>query len=240
MGADEQLGRDLSVGLALGGEPGDLLLLRGELVTGFRCSCARVFARGQQLDPRTVRECGRSHRFEDLVGGSEMYPCVAATARPPQPFAVEQMRARQLGRQAGMAEVVERFAIESLGRVVGGEQRTGAEQQTERPGRAARIRPFAEAIQRGPGGIFIAGADGRLDHIGESVCPEPENVLLKDPQRVQASLLVAAKAEFENREQVLDDRHAEPLAAGERLGGDAVGERAWSCTRRRANRGSPA
>ena len=116
-----------------------------------------------------------------------MHPCVAAPAQSPQPLAVEQMRARELGCEAGVVQVIERFAVEGLGRVVGGHQRIRAGEQPERPRRAGRFCPLAETIQRGSRGIFITTAHGRLDRVGERVCPDPENVLLKHSQRVQAS-----------------------------------------------------
>ena len=49
--ADEQLGGDLRVGLAIGGEPGDVRLLRGELPARLDRALAHGLAGGQQLVP---------------------------------------------------------------------------------------------------------------------------------------------------------------------------------------------
>ena len=78
---DEQLGCDLGVRLALGGEPGDLVFLRGELVARLGCPNPWVFAGGEQLDPGTVRERAGADRVEHLSGGPQMYAGVAASAR---------------------------------------------------------------------------------------------------------------------------------------------------------------
>ena len=146
MRADEQLGPDLGVRLSLGGEPGDLLFLGRELVARLGRPDPRVLTGGEKLDLRAVRESARADRFEHLMGGPQLYARVAAPAQPTQPLAEEQLRARQLGRDAGVAEVVERFAIEALGCIVGREQRIRAREQAERPRRASRESALAEAL----------------------------------------------------------------------------------------------
>ena len=54
---------------------------------------------------------------------------------------------------------------------------------------------------------------------------ERQHVLFEDPQGVHARLVVRPQAELEGREHVLDESHSESLAARDRLGRHAVGNR---------------
>ena len=96
-GAQEQLRGDVTVALAVADQPGDLRLLRRELVLGLRCPRAGALSGGQQLDPGPLGEGPGVHRGEHLVRGAELAARVAAAALAAQPFAVHQVSAGQLG-----------------------------------------------------------------------------------------------------------------------------------------------
>jgi hypothetical protein len=90
-GADEQPGGDLPVGHALGGQPGDLRLLRGQRVHGPHGALAGVLAGGAQLGPGPLGERLHAHRVEHLPRGAELLPGVSPTPLPAQPLPVQQV-----------------------------------------------------------------------------------------------------------------------------------------------------
>jgi hypothetical protein len=94
--ADEQTSGDLPVGEACRGEPGDLGFLRGELGGCIRCPRAGMLAGRLELDLRSITEGVDPEFAEEAERRAQLDPRVEAPALPPQPFAVEQLRARQL------------------------------------------------------------------------------------------------------------------------------------------------
>src|SRR5205085_2773963 len=68
-GADEQLGADLRVRLPVGGESGDLGLLRGEDVACFLGTPARRLSGGEELATSTLGERVGPEAPEHLVRG---------------------------------------------------------------------------------------------------------------------------------------------------------------------------
>ena len=79
-GAEEQLRGDVPVAVALADEPGDLCLLRRELVFGLGYSLAGVFPGGQQLGPGSFGKSFGAHGLEHVVGGAQLLARVTAAA----------------------------------------------------------------------------------------------------------------------------------------------------------------
>src|SRR5689334_14983018 len=95
-GTDEQPTRDLPVGQALGGQPGDLRLLRREHSRSPGAARAGPLAGGAQLGPGPARESRRAHLVEHLEGAAELVASVAAAALAAQPLPVHLMCPSQL------------------------------------------------------------------------------------------------------------------------------------------------
>src|SRR4051794_1371088 len=93
---DEQLRTDLRVRMPLGGQPGDLRLLRRQQVPRLRREPAHGLARGLEFAAGAFGERLGAHRDEQLVGGAELLARVRAPALAAQPLAVEQAGAREL------------------------------------------------------------------------------------------------------------------------------------------------
>src|SRR6266508_1659267 len=70
--ADVQPGTDFRVRKALTGEPGDLLLLRGELTTCLDGPLAHLLARGEQLPAGPLGEGLHPDRDEHTVGPAQL------------------------------------------------------------------------------------------------------------------------------------------------------------------------
>ena len=70
-GADteKELGGNLLVGMAGGRQPGDLVLLRGQLIPRFVAAFSDGLASGDQLPPASFGKCLRTHPVEHLEGG---------------------------------------------------------------------------------------------------------------------------------------------------------------------------
>ena len=92
-GAEEQLGPDLHVGAAAGGEPGDVRLLGGELAGRLDRPLAHRVAGGQQLTPGPPRERPHADRGKQVIGGPELGAGVPAPVLAAQPFAVQEVSA---------------------------------------------------------------------------------------------------------------------------------------------------
>jgi hypothetical protein len=121
VGADEQLGGDLLVGGTVGREAGDLCFLGGQVVARLDGPFARMFAGCFELDPGAFGERFHAELREQFVGGAELLARVAPAALAAQPFAVEEIGARELDPYAGPLEPLDRLAIERLGRFAFGQ-----------------------------------------------------------------------------------------------------------------------
>src|SRR6516225_8564408 len=88
--ADEQLGADLRVRQAVAGEPGNLLLLRGELLDRAGAALARLLTRRQQLAAGAFGERLHPDRGEQVIGGAQLLARVQAPALAAQPLPVQQ------------------------------------------------------------------------------------------------------------------------------------------------------
>ena len=112
--ADEQLSADFRVGEPFPGEPGNLPLLRGQVIACVDGALAHSFAGGQQLATSALSECLRSHGSEHSVRRTQLLARVHTPAFAAQPFAAEQMRPGVLSAQAGTAEPLDRLTVEML------------------------------------------------------------------------------------------------------------------------------
>src|SRR3954465_5872796 len=92
-GADEELGADLGVGAAVDREPGDLLLLRRQLVERLRRALADALARREQLATGALGERLCPHATERVVRRTQLRPRVHTAALATKPLAVQQLGA---------------------------------------------------------------------------------------------------------------------------------------------------
>ena len=97
--ADEQLRADLRVRQALTREPGDLLLLRRELLACAKRALPGLLACRQQLAAGALGERLHANRRELLIGGPQPFARIEPSALPAQPLPVDQMRAGQIRTQ---------------------------------------------------------------------------------------------------------------------------------------------
>src|SRR5215218_9753443 len=115
--AEEELGADLRVGPPVAREPGDVLLLRGELVARVVAALAHLLAGGQQLVPGTLGESRCARRQEHVARDAQLLARIDAPALAAQPFPEEQTCACQLHAQARAGEAVDRLTVQALGGV---------------------------------------------------------------------------------------------------------------------------
>ena len=99
-GLMKQLRADLGVRASLGGEPCDLLLLRGEAVARLGAALAHRLAGGRQLAAGAFGEPFMPISREHAVRDPELLARVHAPALASQPLAVDEMGARKRGRDA--------------------------------------------------------------------------------------------------------------------------------------------
>src|SRR4029453_1708618 len=110
--AEEELGADLRVRMAGGGESRDLLLLRGQLVPCLVGAFADLHAGRGKLAASPLGERAGAEVAQTLVGTAGLLACVHAPAFPSQPLAVEQVCAGELGADRRAAEPSDRFFVQ--------------------------------------------------------------------------------------------------------------------------------
>ena len=99
------------------GEPGDVVLLRGQLVAGLDGAAAHLLPgrhsswRARSANPWMPMD------DEHLVGRAELLAGVDAPLLPPQPLAVEEVGASQLRPERGAGEAIDRLRGTRLGGV---------------------------------------------------------------------------------------------------------------------------
>src|SRR5664279_3277269 len=105
--------------------------LRSELVSRIHGSFAGMLTCRLQLEPCALGERLHSKVCEEFVSGSQFLASVQAPVLTPQPFAVEEMRARELGRKPRAAQSFDRFAVQRFSRIAVCQQRsrTGGDPQ---------------------------------------------------------------------------------------------------------------
>ena len=108
-------GDDLAVGQARQGRPGNLVLLRGELVARACGARAGGLADGQQLAAGPLREGLHADRSEHVIRSAQLRPRLGPPVLATQPLAVQQVRAGEFDTKAGSAQPIERLTITGLG-----------------------------------------------------------------------------------------------------------------------------
>src|SRR5690349_20800571 len=164
--AEEESRADLRIGHAVAGEPGDLLLLRGELVACLGAALADLLAGREELAACAFGEGLHADDGEHLVGRAELFAGVDPAALAAKPLAVEEVGTRGLRAERRAAQAIDGLAVEILGDGAVAQQRSGARLDSERPLGAAgssRLRKALEPDRREPS---IAAPGGRLDEFG--------------------------------------------------------------------------
>jgi hypothetical protein len=122
-GADEQLGADLRVRVALGSQPGDLRLLHGKGVARVHGALAHCLACRLELLAGPFGERRGPEPAEHVVGGPQMLARFRSPLLAAQPFAVHQVGAGEMDGDAAAPEAVDRLPVEGVRRRAVAEQR---------------------------------------------------------------------------------------------------------------------
>ena len=163
------------------GEPGDLLLLRRELLARLERALAPLRAGGDQLAPGALGERLHPDLGEHLLGRPEPLARLAETRLAAQPLSVHEMAARELGPAPRPAEPLDRLAIRRLGGIAIGEKRPRTRLDAEREVATCRLRGRREPVQRIARELRVADARGGLDQLE----PRPHRQPGKDAVRVR-------------------------------------------------------
>src|SRR5512132_3804439 len=94
--ADVEALADSSIRKARCGEPGDLRLALGQLVSCLGGAPADSLPGGGELPRRPLGEGRETDRLQHPVRGSQLFPCMAAPTLAPQPLAIEEMGAGEV------------------------------------------------------------------------------------------------------------------------------------------------
>ena len=146
---EEQLGTDLRVGEPVAGEPGDLLLLRREILARLERTLAQLRTGGDQLALGALGERLHPDLGEHLLGGPQPLARLAGTTVAAQPLAEDQMCTGELNARIP-AQSVDRLVISGFGIVALAEQRPTARLDAEREAGAGGLRRRGEPIERIP------------------------------------------------------------------------------------------
>src|SRR4051812_12645052 len=95
VGTEKEHGSDLRIREPVTGEPGDLRLLGGEVGLLLRLALASRFTGGLELAASPLGEGPGPDAAEDLVSCPQLPSGVHATVFTSQPFAVDQVSARE-------------------------------------------------------------------------------------------------------------------------------------------------
>ena len=158
--ADEELGADLGVGVAIGRQPGHLRLLRGEDRARLHAAPPHRLARRLQLSAGPVRERQGPEPVEHLVGGPQVLAGVHAPLPATEPLAVEQVGPAQLHPHARSVEPLDRLAVQRLGGVAIGDEGAWIAPALRAPNRCPTRSPCQPADRRHPPQA-LAGRSGR-------------------------------------------------------------------------------
>src|SRR5437763_1279124 len=107
----------IAVGEAVPREPRDLSLVRGEIVTGVHAAFPDAFAGRQELSLGARGECLGAHAREHLERGAQLLARVEAATLAPQPFAVDEVGAREREAEARASQLFDRLPIDAVGSV---------------------------------------------------------------------------------------------------------------------------
>ena len=113
--AQKQLRSDLGVRSAIDGQPRDLQLLSGQLEDSLDRPPTHCLPGGRELTAGALSEGLHTHLGVRLVGEAQLLAGVYPAPLAAEPFAVEQMGARERNPDAGAAEPIDRVAIQPFG-----------------------------------------------------------------------------------------------------------------------------
>src|SRR5215207_1985550 len=215
-GADEQLGADLLVRVPLLREPGHLRLLRREHVTRLGREPAHRLTRGRQLPSGTLGERLGAEPAQGVVRGAKLPAGVEPPVATTKPFAIDELRARQVRRDACASEALQRLLVQGLGGRTWCHESARPRLQTERPVAAACLGSIGEAIQPLGRGLRLVASDGRLDQLDEDVRVQGMFAGGASPLCRGKCFLVAAETVHQHRVRVVDHAERHALACGRR------------------------
>ena len=164
-GPDEQLRADLRVGPPVPGQPGDLLLLRGQVGPGVLDPPAHLLPGGQQLSPGPFGETLGAHGRERLVRGPQLATGLGPPVLAAQPLAVAQPGPGQVYGHPGPAQPVERLAVQLIRRGPVGQQRQGPRRRPAGPVGAARRGDLRQLSRRLGGPLLLVAPDRRFHQL---------------------------------------------------------------------------
>ena len=169
---------DLRVRVPVAGEPGDLRLLRRELVARLD----RALAHGLRRWPASSRRARSANasapmRREHLVRRAQLLARVDAPVLAPQPLAVEQLGAGEVDRDAAAGQPLDRLAVERSASSPSLSSARDRASMPERPVGAARLRALAQALER-VGDVRSCRCGGRLDQLDQRPAEDAEVVVL--------------------------------------------------------------
>ena len=217
-GADEQFRGDLRVGASVSGQPGDVLLLRGEFGVGVDLPLADRLAGGEQFPAGPLGEGLSANRGEQVVGGAQLVACVTPPELAAKPLAVEQVGTGELGPQPGAAEPLDRLGVVVLGIVAFAEQRSRACLQALRPVGTLDGRHGRQPLQRFPGNLCLPGSHGRLDQFGQNqLCAQGQVGFPGCRFRRSQCLCISPETIVEDRGGPAGELDSESLPASDRV-----------------------
>src|SRR4051812_18030086 len=144
-----------------------MLLLRREFVAALDGGPAAGPSGRQQTAFRAAGECLDAHRRQHVVGGAQLFARLDAPAFAPQPLAVEQMGAREVGPDPGAAEPFERLAIQAVCRLALAQQRAATRLRSERPFSCTGAGGLRELLEGAGRPVRLPAALSRLDQLDE-------------------------------------------------------------------------
>ena len=169
----------------------------------------------RQFAASALGEAVHSHRTEQLVPDAELAACVCSAVRASEPFAVEQVNAREFGPDQRPAQVIDGRAVQVLGLVAIAEQRLGPGGHPQCPIGSAGVGlrgQLSRGIGRQP---ELSGPAGRFDQFGQSPVVRDHLLrILAGPPGGDQRLFVPAHAVAQDGMRVLADRDADTLATG--------------------------
>ncbi len=201
MGADEQLCADLRVGVAVAGEIGDLCFPGSEVRRRVDGPLARPLPGRTQLASGARGECFRAHCREHLPCPAQLFAGVDSPTLPSEPFAVEEVSARNVRGRAAAAESIDCLPMQLLGNRVVTHERTRPRLHPKSPVRSAALCAFGEPPERTRRDHVLAATCSRFDELGEDPAAEAFFTLARVVQQ-RERVPVAAEAVGEDRSRV--------------------------------------
>jgi transcriptional regulator with XRE-family HTH domain len=210
--AQVQLGADLGIGQSVAGQPGDLRLLRRELLYRVRRTLVDRRPGRQQLSPGAFGEGVGPHPSEHVVATAQVLPCVHSSILPTQPLPVEQVAAGQFGCGPAAAEPINGLAIQELGAVAVGHEGAAAGLDAERPLGSTDAGTVPEPAESAHGDVLLPGPHGCLDQLHQCPARERDLFAFARPLRSGECCVVAPQTVLQHRGRQIDQRDRSSLS----------------------------